>query len=131
MLSGNTPSWSYALGGGAFEFKYPVVSFRGSYLEVMLALEAYGNELHPEHVLVHLPGLNKETTKETPLYELYKAGTVFEKSLGTLVREASVGLAKPDEVDAIVRDPSLSLGKADHWLHELRAQPRDRLRFDP
>jgi len=57
-----------ALGSGAFEFKYPVVSFRGSYLEVMLALEAYGNELHPEHVLVHLPGLNKETTKETPLY---------------------------------------------------------------
>ena len=116
-----------ALSTGAFEFKYPVVAFRGSYLEVMLALEAYGNELHPEHVLVHLPGLNKETTKETPLYELYKAGTVFEKSLGTLVREASVGLAKPEEVDALVRDPSLSLGKADKWLQELRAQPRDRL----
>lgn len=57
----------------------------------MLALEAYGNGLHPEHVLVHLPGLNQETAKETPLFEPHKAGAVFGKSLGTLVREAARG----------------------------------------
>ncbi|MDQ2642183.1 MAG: hypothetical protein M3020_00085 [Myxococcota bacterium] len=82
-----------ALGRHELDFEYPVVGFRGSYLELMLALEPYGNGLYPEKVLVHLPRLNKETVKETPVFELYKAGTVFEKGLGTLVREAAVGSA--------------------------------------
>jgi hypothetical protein len=43
------------------------------------------NDLHPEHVLVHLPGLNKDTVRETPVFELYKAGKTFEKNLATLV----------------------------------------------
>lgn len=116
-----------ALGEPAFEFSYPVVCFDGSYLELMLALQSYGSGLHPEHVLIHLPGLNKDTIKETPVYELYKAGTLFEKNLETLVREAAVGVAKPDEVDAFVRAPALSLAGADQWLSDLREAPRDRL----
>ncbi|HEY5959034.1 MAG TPA: BREX-6 system phosphatase PglZ [Polyangiaceae bacterium] len=116
-----------ALRGGAFEFKYPVIALRGSYLEVMLALEPYGNDLRPEHVLLHLPGLNKETIKETPLFELYKAGTSYEKNLSTLVKEAARGLAKPDEVETVLHTPGLSLGMADQWLESLRAQPRDGL----
>src|SRR5690606_4201345 len=47
------------LGAGAVEFPYPVVAFRGSFLELMLALKAYGNGLRREHVLVHLGGLTK------------------------------------------------------------------------
>ena len=108
-------------------FPYPVVPLRGSYLELMLALEPFANGLNPEHVLVHLPGLNKESIRETPVYELYKAGVLFEKNLLTLVREAAVGVASPEEVDAFVREPSLSLAKADEWLESLRSQPKDRL----
>lgn len=110
-----------------FDFKYPVLAFDGSYLELMLALERYGSGLFPEHLLIHLPGVNKDTVKETPIYELYKAGTLFEKGLATLVREAAVGVAKPEEVDAFVRAPTLTLARADEWLRELREQPRDRL----
>jgi hypothetical protein len=116
-----------ALAAGAHDFAYPVVPFRGSYLKLMLALEPYGNGLQPEHVLVHLPGLNKDTVKETPAYELCAAGTVFEKNLGTLVREAAVGVARPEEVDAFARAPGLTLAKADAWLEELSGQPRDGL----
>ncbi len=115
------------LAKGAHDFKYPVVAFRGSYLEAMLALEGYGNGLYPDHVLVHLPGLNKETVKETPLYELYKAGTLFEKGLGTVVKEAARGLAKPDELEGLLREPELTLQKADQWLEKLNSQPRDGL----
>jgi len=106
-------------------FSYPVVPYRGSYLELMLALKDYGNELYPEHVLIHLPGINKDTVKETPVFELYKAGTVFEKSLVTLVREAALGTARPEEVDTFVRGADLSLEKADAWLENLSAQPAD------
>jgi hypothetical protein len=116
-----------ALGRQELGFEYPVLTFRGSYLELMLALEPFGNGLYPEKVLVHLSGLNKESVKETPVFELYKAGTVFEKGLGTLVREAAVGSATPEEIDAFVKSADLSLGGADAWLAALRAQPRDRL----
>lgn len=78
-------------------------------------------------MLVHLSGLNKESVKETPVFELYKAGTVFEKGLATLVREAAVGSATPDELEAFLKGPGLSLGGADAWLAALRAEPRDRL----
>ncbi|HEV8551546.1 MAG TPA: hypothetical protein VGQ57_21005 [Polyangiaceae bacterium] len=116
-----------ALSDKQLGFEYPVVPFRGSYLELMLALEPFGNGLYPEKALVHLSGLNKESVKETPVYELYKAGTVFEKALGTLVREAAVGSATPEEIDAFVRSPGLNLAGADECLASPRAQPRDRL----
>ncbi len=116
-----------ALGQKDFGFEYPVIPFRGSYLELMLALEPFGNGLYPEKALVHLSGLNKESVKETPVYELYKAGTVFEKGLGTLVREAAVGSATPEETETFVRGPGLTLAGADAWLASLRAEPRDRL----
>ena len=116
-----------ALRAGELGFSYPVVAYRGSYLELMLALEPYGGGLDHEHVLIHLPGVNKETVKETPIFELYKAGTVFEKNLATLIREAALGTARSEEVDAFVRAPGISLEKADQWLEDLRAQPRDAL----
>jgi len=108
-------------------FPYPVVALRGSYLELMLALEPHANHPQPDYVLVHLPGLNKETIKETPVYELYKAGSVFEKNLATLVKEAAVGVARPEDVDAFLRAPDLTLAGADAWLESLRAQPTDKL----
>ena len=117
----------YSLFVDSLDLPYPILRLRGSYLELMLALEPYGNGLLPEHVLVHLPGLNKESVKETPVYELYKAGVVFEKNLVTLVREAAVGIATPEQIDAFVRTPGLTLQKADEWLESLRSQPTDKL----
>lgn len=109
-------------------FAYPVVSLRGSYLELMLALEGYGNDLYPEKILVHLPGLNKEKVKETPVYELYKAGSVFEKNLATLIREAAVGLATPEALETFLKTPNFTLASADAWLASLRDQSLDEFR---
>jgi hypothetical protein len=116
-----------ALAQGAHDFEYPVVAFRGSFLEVMLGLEGYGNDLQPEHVLVHLPGMNEETVQETPLFEFLRAGTPFDKKLNTLIKEAARGLARPEEVEELLREPGLSVAKADLWLEQLREQPRDGL----
>lgn len=114
-----------ALGRPPLEFPYPVVGFRRSYLELMLALERYGSGLEPEHVLVHLPGLNKKTVQETPVYELYEAGTSFEKNLATLVREAAKGVARPEETEAFLGGAALTLERADEWLASLRSPARD------
>lgn len=118
---------SEALAKGAFGFSYPVVALRGSYLELMLALEPYGSGLRPEHLLIHLPGLSKESVKETPVFELAAAGRMYERNLGTVVREAAVGVAKPEDVEAFLKTPGLTLATADAWLEELSAQPHDRL----
>ena len=112
-------------GSGASAVGYPIVPYRNSYLELMLALEPYANDLHPEHVLVHLPGLNKDTVRETPVFELYKAGKSFEKNLTTLVREAARGEARPEEVEKFFAAGNVSLESADAWLAGLRAAPRD------
>ncbi|MGH7295600.1 MAG: hypothetical protein ACRELB_11730, partial [Polyangiaceae bacterium] len=116
-----------ALARGDLGFPYPVVSYRGSYLELMFALERYGKGLDPEHVLVHLPGLNRDSVKATPVYGVSAAGTTFERNLGTLVREVAVGIARPEEVDAFVRTPGITLEKADAWFEELSATPHDGL----
>lgn len=106
-------------------FPYPIVRYRNSFLELMLALEPYANDLNPEHVLVHLPGLNKETVKPTPVFELYQAGKSFEKNLATLVREAARGEARPEEVESFLARSDVSLESADAWLASLRSEPRD------
>jgi hypothetical protein len=116
-----------ALGRPPLDFPYPVVGFRRSYLELMLALERYGSGLEPEHVLVHLPGLNKKAVEQTPVYELYKAGTSFEKNLATLVREAAKGVARPEETEAFLGGGPLTLERADEWLAALRSPARDEL----
>ena len=97
---------------GAIDSPYPVIGFRGSYLELMIALERYGSGLHADHVLVHLPGLNKESVSETPVFELYKAGEVYERNLTTLVREAAVGVATPTRSTRSFARPDLTLAKA-------------------
>ncbi|MBK8937960.1 MAG: BREX-6 system phosphatase PglZ [Polyangiaceae bacterium] len=111
--------------GSAFD--YGVVSYQDSFLELMLSLERYGCGLEKDLLLLHLPGISKETVKSTPVLELYEAGTVHERALSTLVREAAVGAASPPEIDGFLRTPGLTLEVADAWLAGLDAAPRDEL----
>lgn len=100
----------------ADDFFAPVVAFRGSFLEMTLALEPYGNGLDPEPLLLHLPGYNHETVRQTPLLELYRAGKRFERALPTLVREVASGQAAPDAIESLLAGDGLSLERAEEWL---------------
>lgn len=96
-------------------FAYPVVGFRGSFLELLLALEPYGNGLDKQPLLIHMPGFIEESIKASPLLELYVAGVRFRKSLDTLIREAATGRVAPAEVEKfIAKQPSLE--ETDAWL---------------
>lgn len=93
----------------------PVVPFRGSFLEMMLALEDHGGGLEKPPLLVHMPGFNEETIRETPVLELYRPGYRFRKSLDTLIREAATSKVTPAELDRFVATmPTLEI--ADAWL---------------
>lgn len=95
---------------------YAVRRFRGSHLALMMALEGLAGRAETAPLVIHLPGFNEDTVKETPLYELYAAGVRFRKALDTLVTEAAAGRVAPDSVTAFTEQPGLSLENADTWL---------------
>jgi hypothetical protein len=94
-------------------FPYPVVPFRGSYLEMMLALEPFANELVPERVLVHMPGHTEQSVRKTPMLELYEMGFRYRKALPTLIEQAATGLIAPDDVKALAARADLTLEGAE------------------
>ncbi len=99
----------------------PVVPFRGSFLDLLIKLEPYGDGLDPQPLLVHMPGFNEETVRTTPVLELYQSGKRFEKALGTLVREAATSRAVPSEVETFLsKKPTLE--DADAWLSRAVSQ---------
>lgn len=97
------------------EFPFPVVGFRGSFLELLFQLEPYGSGLDRQPLLIHMPGFNEESIRKTPVLELYESGVRFRKALDTLIREAATGRVAPAEVEKfVVKQPSLE--EADAWL---------------
>lgn len=104
------------------DFFAPVVAFRGSYLEMMLALEPYGNQVTPDILLIHMPGHTEDTIRKTPLLELYRAGYRYRKALDTLVRETAAGKVGPREVDNYLSRETIGLSDAEQWLASAVAQ---------
>lgn len=101
----------------AKDLREPVVAYRGSFLETMLALEPYGMGVDNEPLLVHVPGLTKLTIRETPLLALYEASQPYLKSLDTLVREVAHGKVQPDDLEEFIAgSKTMTLAEADAWL---------------
>jgi hypothetical protein len=97
------------------EFPFPVVGFRGSFLELLFQLEPFGSGLDRQPLLIHMPGFNEESIRKTPVLELYEPGVRFRKGLDTLIREAATARVAPAEVEKFVaKQPSLE--EADAWL---------------
>src|SRR5262245_2552403 len=63
----------------AGELPYEVRAFRGSHLALMLSLEGIAGGADRVPLVVHLPGYNDITVKETPSFELYSAGKRYWK----------------------------------------------------
>lgn len=107
-----------ALGAHAKEgnFPFPVVAFRGSFLELLLALEPFGSGLDNAPLLIHMPGYTEDTIRKTPVLELYEPGVRFRKAPETLVREAAAGKVAPESLEKYLAAGLTSLEAADEWL---------------
>ena len=101
---------------------YEVRAFRGSHLDLMMALEGVTGGVEKAHLVIHLPGFTENTVHRTPLYELYAPGARYRKALDTLITEAAAGRVRPDQIDAFKTQPGLSLAAADTWLASLLNQ---------
>ena len=95
---------------------YDVRSFRGSHLELMLALEPLAGGVDRTQLVIHLPGFTEETVRSTPMLELYLAGVRYRKRLDTLVTEAAAGRVRPEQIAAFREQGRITLDSADVWL---------------
>jgi len=95
------------------ELPYEVRAFRGSYLELLLALEPLASGTGKTALVILLPGFNEESVRSTPLLELYSAGARYGKELATLITEAAAGRVRPEQVAAFREQGSVSLEAAD------------------
>ena len=109
------------------DLPYRVHGFRDSHLQLMLEVEALVDGLDPPRLLVHLPGFNEASVRNTPLLELYAAGKRYRKRLDTLVTEAAAGRVPPDQITAFVESGVGDLSQADAWLAALLGQRGDGL----
>jgi hypothetical protein len=100
---------------------YAVVPYRGSYLEVLFALENQATGVDTTPVVVHLPGFTPEDVQKTPLFEMYEAGKTYRKGLDTLITEAAAGRVRPDQIESYRNQGNLTLDGADAWLTALAA----------
>ena len=97
---------------------FDITGFRGSYLELLLELEPLTAGVDPRPLVIHLPGFNTATVRDTPLLELYCAGKVFQKALRTLVEEAAATRVPAAHIAQFLATSELTLSTADQWLAE-------------
>lgn len=105
----------------AAEGPYPVRAFRGSFLELLLALEGHAAGVDRTPLLVHLPGFVEDDVKASPFYEMYVGGKRYRKALDTLVSDAAHGRVPPDQIAAFRSQGSFTLEGADAWLSAVDA----------
>ena len=97
-------------------FAAPVLALRGSYVELIVELEAVASGVDESPLLLHVPYANEESIKETPLFEIYAAGYRFRKRLDTLIQEAAAGRVPPDELTELLAQEEPTLEVADAWM---------------
>ncbi|MBL8787881.1 MAG: BREX-6 system phosphatase PglZ, partial [Deltaproteobacteria bacterium] len=98
-----------------------VLAYRGSFLELMLALEPLTSGTDRPGLVVHLPGLRPEDVTRSPLLELWRAGVLYERRVDSLIGLAANGRATPDAIDTFVATRP-TLEEADAWLERIAAE---------
>ncbi len=98
-----------------------VLAFRGSFLELMLALEPLTGGVERPRLIVHLPGLSQADVAASPLLELWRAGVSYDRRLDTLITTAATGRATTDTIEAFLATRP-TLEAADAWLGKVAAE---------
>ena len=103
----------------AGKFPYPLLAYRGSFLELMLDLDGHEDGVTMQPLVLHMPGFNEEDIALTPAYELYCSGRRHRIALPTLIRNAAEGKVTPTEIEAAMEAGFADLAEADAWLSAL------------
>lgn len=97
-------------------FHYPIYAFRGSFLELMQKGREVLSRKDSPKCVIHMPCFNETDIKDTPVYEAYKAGQRWRKSLDTAIRETAQGRMTEDQSNHLLSLPNLDLAKAEEYF---------------
>lgn len=95
---------------------FDVVTYRGSFLELMFDLEHRVAGVTRPPLLIHLPTFDERAARGTPLLELIEVGHLFQKPLADIVAEAAAEKVPPEAIAALLARDDLTLQDADAWL---------------
>ncbi len=101
------------------------LAFRGSYLEMLPQLVEVTSGARLPATLLHAEGLTSQSIRETPLLQLYAVSHGFERALPTLIRQAATGRVMPDDVEAFLNEPDVTLERADAWMAARTSEASD------
>ena len=101
---------------------YEIRAFRGSHLELLLDMESLESGVEKTPLLIHLPGFNEDSIRETPLLEFYFAGARYRQALDTLLNDAAGANVRPEQIKAFRERGAFTLEEADAWLTDLLAE---------
>jgi len=109
-------TWTPVADRLADEAEVPVVRFRGSLLELVMALGEHAADADPGPLIVHLPGFNATNVTDSPALEVYRLGTRHEPALAKTLTDAAAGRVDPDALAELAGRRDLTLAEADAWL---------------
>ncbi len=98
---------------GSVPFPYPVYSFEGSYLELMLASREILAARHPAPCLFYMRNFGEDEIRKTPLYETCRAGQTWKTDLEKVLREAGQGQLSSEQIQYILERDNLDIASAE------------------
>lgn len=104
---------------------YPIYSYQGSYLELMVKSRAILSSTDSPKAIIHMPGFNEENIRHTPVFEAYKAGNRWRKSLVTAIRETAQGKLTEDQTSHLLKQSDLCLELAESFIQEEQDVPQE------
>lgn len=96
--------------------RYELVRFEGSWLEVMLALDAHTRGAERARLVLYVGGTELAALARTPALAFAECAARFSPTVERLLRDAAAGAISPPALDAFVAQEALDFARAEQWL---------------
>ncbi len=109
--------------------RYTFVRFDGSWLEVMLALDAHTSGNERARVVLYAAGFDAASIAATPALAFVECARHFAPTVEKLLRDAAAGAISPPVLDEFIARGPVDFARAEQWLASERGA-RDAQRSD-
>ncbi len=86
------------------EFPFPLVRFRGSFLEAIGEINGYLQKISVEKFLLYIEGVTGAEIEKSPFYETYLLAGQVRMDLSFLVRLELEGMVPPERIEGVLRE---------------------------
>ena len=106
-------------------FGFPIFTYRGSFLELMVESRAVLSTHQKPKCLIYVPRILEKDLSKTPLFETFKASKKFYLELIEFLKKVSVGQLTEAQANHLLNMEGLSLEKAEEFFGNRKELPRE------